>query len=96
MPKSVKKKSNVDVGDLYTIFGTYMFSPAVSFFDPHFLWRRKEWEEALAARRGTAKRCKDKKAAAATVLNNKSSLLAGVQKGLADSGTKRYVDSDSD
>ena len=57
---------------------------------------RKEWEEALAARRGTAKRTKDKKAAAGMVLNNKSSLLAGVQKGLAESGTKRYVDSDSD
>ena len=41
------------------------------------------------------KRSREKKGGGA-VLNNKSSFLAGLQKGLADSGTKRYVDSDSD
>ena len=56
---------------------------------------RKDWEEAIAAKRGSGShKTKAKKGGAE--LNNKSSLLAGVQQGLADTGTRRYVDSDSD
>jgi hypothetical protein len=58
---------------------------------------RKEWEAAIAAKRaGSGKPAAKKLKKGPSELNNKSTKLSGLQRDLADSGTRRYVDSDSD
>ena len=55
---------------------------------------RNDWEQAIKDKhQGGKGRAKGK---AKPALNNKSQLLSGIQEDLSRTGTKLYVDSDSD